>query len=217
MAQAKETSPYHHGDLANALREAALDLARSEGPEGISMRAVTRRVGVSPAAAYRHFADRRALIVSAARRANVLLSRSMLQATDELTGPTARNPAVDLLRGVGLGYIRFALTEPGWAALAFTAQGEAAAAHEPTTPLIGVDSDTPSPFDLLVGALDAMVDAGALTPERRRHAEWPCWATVHGFGELVGRGPLRRLPRPAIDQLAHQCVDTIIVGLDVRD
>lgn len=213
MTEPVDERAYHHGDLANALLDAAFELARSDGPDGITIRAVTREVGVSPSAAYRHFADLGALTLAAARRANVLLARSMVEATTELGGDSAVDRAVNRLRGVGLGYIRFSLTEPGWAALAFAAQGEAAPPAEPTAPTVGVEGTTPSPFDLLTSALDAMVEAGALTAGDRLHAEWPCWATVHGFGELVSRGPLRRLPREAVDQLATRCVDTIIRGL----
>ncbi len=213
MAEPEDARAYHHGDLANALLSAAFDLARSDGPAGITIRAVTREVGVSPSAAYRHFADRGALTLAAARRANVLLARSMLDATKELGGDSASDRAVNQLRGVGLGYIRFSLTEPGWAALAFAAQGEAAPPSEPTSPTVGVEGSTPSPFELLTSALDAMVESGALSPRDRLQAEWPCWATVHGFGELVSRGPLRRLPREAVDHLAGRCVETIIRGL----
>lgn len=216
MVTAGDGSTYHHGDLARALLDAALDLSRAEGPSGITIRAVTRQVGVSPSAAYRHFCDLRALTLAAARRANVLLAHSMMAATAELGGTTPGDRAINRLRGVGLGYIRFSLTEPGWAALAFAAQGEAARPAEPSSPMVGVDGTTPSPFVLLTSALDAMVDADVLTALQRQHAEWPCWATVHGFGELVSRGPLRRLPPEAVEQLATRCVNTIIAGLDVR-
>lgn len=215
MTTAAESRAYHHGDLSNALLDAAMELARSDGPAGVTIRAVTRNVGVSPSAAYRHFADVEELTLAAARRANVLLGRSMAAATGELDAATPRDEAINRLRGVGLGYIRFALAEPGWASLAFTAQGQAAGPTEPTEPWVGVEGTDPSPFELLTGALDAMVEAGALHPSRRPHAEWPCWSTVHGFGELVQRGPLRRLPRALVDHLAVRCVDTIIAGLDV--
>ncbi len=52
---------YRHGDLSRALVEAGVELARAGGPAAVALRAATRRAGVSPNAAYRHFADRRAL------------------------------------------------------------------------------------------------------------------------------------------------------------
>lgn len=53
---------YRHGDLRRALLEAGTELARGGGPEAVVLREATRRAGVAPSAAYRHFADRRALL-----------------------------------------------------------------------------------------------------------------------------------------------------------
>ena len=53
---------YHHGDLRTALIDAGLHLTRTGGPDALTIREATRRVGVSPNAAYRHFADRDALL-----------------------------------------------------------------------------------------------------------------------------------------------------------
>ncbi len=60
--------PYHHGNLREALIEAGLATARAEGPEAVVLRAATRAAGVSPNAAYRHFADRDELLGAVARR-----------------------------------------------------------------------------------------------------------------------------------------------------
>jgi len=51
---------YHHGDLPAACLTAALELVEEGGARALSLRAVARRAGVSPAAPYRHYADRRA-------------------------------------------------------------------------------------------------------------------------------------------------------------
>ncbi|MDP7548016.1 MAG: TetR/AcrR family transcriptional regulator, partial [Alphaproteobacteria bacterium] len=59
---------YHHGNLSEALVQAALDLITEFGPAGFSFAEVTRAVGVSPAAPYRHFRDRDALMADIARR-----------------------------------------------------------------------------------------------------------------------------------------------------
>jgi hypothetical protein len=65
----------------------------------------------------------------------------------------------------------------------------------------------------LVEALDAMVDAGALSPQKRGGAEWPCWSAVHGFAELALHGPLRGTSRREMESLAHRTVDDIIAGV----
>jgi AcrR family transcriptional regulator len=114
---------------------------------------------------------------------------------------SAEHQAVDRLRAVGVGYIKFALDEPGWFAAAFFG------AVQPD------ETASAPPYLALVEALDAMVDAGALPPERRDGAEWPCWSAVHGFAELALHGPLRAASRRQVESLAGRTVDDIIAGL----
>jgi AcrR family transcriptional regulator len=71
------TSParaYHHGDLRRALIDEGLTLARTGGPVAVTLREATRAVGVSPNAAYRHFADRDTLVHAVAREAQLALA-----------------------------------------------------------------------------------------------------------------------------------------------
>ncbi|MGA8332912.1 MAG: TetR/AcrR family transcriptional regulator [Mycobacterium sp.] len=183
---------YHHGDLRAALIDAGLALTRTGGPEALTIREATRRVGVSPNAAYRHFADREALLGAVAVAIQHLMAARM-------QGSPPRR-AADRLRAVGIGYITFALDEPGWFAVAFFGAGTD-------------ETDGAPPYLALVEALDAMVDAGVLTPERRNGAEWPCWSAVHGFAELALRGPLRHASRRDVEALALRTVDDIIAGV----
>lgn len=192
---------YHHGDLGAALIDAGLQLTRLGGPEALTVREATRRVGVSPNAAYRHFADREALLRAVAIAIGDRMAARMLPPVSGRGTPA--NRARNQLRAVGLGYIGFALDEPGWFTVAFFGSG-----------VTSVDDDgVPPPFRALVDALDAMTDAGVLQANRRTGAEWPCWSAVHGFAELALRGPLRGAPRPDLDALAERTVDDIIAGL----
>ncbi|CAJ1509941.1 TetR/AcrR family transcriptional regulator [[Mycobacterium] holstebronense] len=192
---------YHHGDLCAALIDAGLQLTRLGGPEALTVREATRRVGVSPNAAYRHFADREALLRAVAIAIGDRMAARMLPPVSRRGTPQHR--ARNQLRAVGLGYIGFALDEPGWFTVAFFGSG-----------VTSVDDDAvPPPFRALVDALDAMTDAGVLHANRRAGAEWPCWSAVHGFAELALRGPLRGAPRPDLDALAGRTVDDIIAGL----
>ena len=188
---------YHHGDLRTALIDAGLALTRTGGPEALTIREATRQAGVSPNAAYRHFADREALLGAVA---GAIQHRMVAQ----MQGSSRRRSAEDNLRAVGMGYIKFALDEPGWFTVAFFG-----AVNPDET------ADAP-PYLALVDALDAMVAAGALAPERRDGAEWPCWSAVHGFAELALRGPLRRAPRRQVELLATRTVDDIIAGVTRR-
>ena len=184
---------YHHGDLRAALVDAGLHLTRSGGPEALTIREATRRVGVSPNAAYRHFVDREALLAAVATAIQHRMAARMAR------GRVAT--ASDQLRAVGLGYIKFALDEPGWFTVAFFSTGV------PTEPSLA------PPYLALVDALDAMAKDGTLSPDRRAGAEWPCWSAVHGFAELALRGPLRHAPRRDVDALAARTVDDIIAGV----
>jgi len=185
---------YHHGDLLTALIDAGLALTRTGGPEALTIREATRRVGVSPNAAYRHFADREALLTAVATAIQHRMATRM----------QGSSKTADRLRAVGLGYIKFALDEPGWFEVAFFGAS-----------LVGLTDETASapPYLALVEALDAMVDAGALTPEQRDGAEWPCWSAVHGFAELALHGPLRHASRRDVDALARRTVDDIVAGV----
>src|SRR3984885_8362233 len=102
---------YHHGDLRTALIDAGLALTRTGGPEALTIREATRRVGVSPNAAYRHFADREELLRGVAKAIQHRMAARM-QSSASRRG-SAEPPACDRLRAVGVGYIKFALDEPG--------------------------------------------------------------------------------------------------------
>lgn len=93
---------YHHGDLAAALVDAAIDLLAERGVRGFSLAEASRRVGVSAAAPYRHFADRDDLLAAVAVRAlNVFTSMLEAEAVDTET-PEQR------LAAMTRAYVRFA-------------------------------------------------------------------------------------------------------------
>ena len=200
---------YHHGDLRRALIDEGFKLARTGGPAAVTLREATRSAGVSPNAAYRHFADREALVHSVAREAQLALADAIATrveaAPKDLSGADA---AVERLRRVGLAYIDFARAEPGWFETAFFTQDS-----EASEGIVTLDDEIVAPFRLLMETLDSMVDAGALAPERRPFAEWACWSAVHGFADIAVHGPVRRQPASVIDALAAAVVESAITGV----
>src|ERR1700741_3807334 len=104
----------HHGALNSALVEASIALAREGGPDRVILREAARAAGVSHSAAYRHFADREALLAEVARFARNELAAEMRRRVNRAKDPRRR------LRAVGTAYIDFALTEPGLFRTAFT-------------------------------------------------------------------------------------------------
>lgn len=182
------TARYHHGHLREALADAAVQAAREHGPDGLAVRELARRVGVSHNAAYRHFADRDALVDVVAERALVGLVEAMearLVAADE-TDPVLR--ARRRLTEIGRGYVDYAVAEPGLFRLLFTAYPEVPGGDKGSD-----DEGTGDPFGMLNAALDDLVDVGYLDPDRRPGAEITCWSAVHGFSVLCTEGPLRGL------------------------
>lgn len=191
-----ERAGYHHGNLREALIDAGLALARDGGAAALTLRDATRRTGVSPSAAYRHFADRDALVTAVRDRIRDAMAARMRSFAPDAAGGRER------LRAVGLGYIAFAREEPGWFEMAFATIDAAPAA-----------STAPAPLAALSAALDTLVAEGELAPGARPGAEWPCWSAVHGFARLALRGPLRMVPDDAVTAAAERTVDTVITGL----
>jgi AcrR family transcriptional regulator len=206
------TSPlrtYHHGDLRHALIAEGLQLARTGGPAAVTLREATRAAGVSPNAAYRHFTDRDALVRAVAREAQLALAGAItarVEATPADLAPAAA--AVERLRRVGTAYIDFARAERGLFETAFFTQDTHA-----NDAIVTLDDQIVAPFRLLMDTLDAMVDAGALAPERRPYAEWACWSAVHGFADIAVHGPLRWQPASVVDALAAAVVEAAITGV----
>lgn len=202
-------SQYHHGDLRAALIEAGMTMARANGVSALGIRELARTVGVSPNAAYRHFANLHALVLTVAQEAQHRLARVILDRMN--TVPSETEPAgraLAHLRAFGLGYIHFALTEPGWFALTCESQEDP---PDPGPP--AAEAPPPPPHQLLLDALDAMVEARVMTPQGRVDAEWSCWSTVHGFAMLATTGPLQAMPPDATARLADRVIDTLLNGL----
>jgi AcrR family transcriptional regulator len=192
--------PYHHGNLRDALVDAALALAREGGPGAVVVREASRRVGVSHNAAYRHFPDREALLAAVRDRCADALAAAM-QVRLDAAGPPDGTPqrAFARLEATGRAYVDFALAEPGLFRTAFAAEGKP-------------DSGS-GPYGLLNAQLDGLVEAGALAPDRRPSAEITAWAAVHGLSALFVDGPLRSLPDPARAVALDHLLATISSGL----
>lgn len=203
---------YRHGDLRRALLDAGIELARGGGPDAVVLREATRRAGVVPNAAYRHFASRLDLLreVRAAALAAVALAMENELATVPVGGSAAEVSRA-ALRAVGTGYLRFAHEETGLFRTGFFAEPELFAALA-AGPAAGGPSGL-NPFELLGVALDRMVAAGVLPAERRPGAEFLAWAAVHGLALLMIDGPLRGVPAPQFDPLGQRLLDMVERGL----
>lgn len=201
---------YRHGDLHRALLAAGMDLARAGGPEAVVLREATRRAGVVPSAAYRHFADRDALLAAVCSAAQAALAGAMeaeLAGVGRRVEPTEEARA--RLRAVGTGYLRFAQAEPGLFQTAFSPSEDLRNAESPAR----TGDGGLTPFQLLAAALDGLVDVGALPRERRPGAEFLAWSAVHGLAMLLIDGPLRGLAPARTRGIEQRLLDMVEQGL----
>lgn len=112
--QAVAKRSYHHGDLREALVRAAFSIAKREGPDAVTLRAVAKQAGVSEAAPYHHFADKRMLLGAAAGVGFESLDRRLSAALD-----AAGVDPIERLAALGAAYVTFAIDEPGAFKLVF--------------------------------------------------------------------------------------------------
>ena len=162
---------YHHGNLPVALAAVAKALIAERGLEGFTLREVARRVGVTHVAAYRHYADRRALLAAVAEHGFVQLRR-------RLDGARAKTPATlgPRLRAILAAYLRFCWDEPALTAVMFG-------------PRLSRAGEFPRLEAAVVDGLGVIAEtiATLAPPAQRRAARdlaLALWTFVHGFSTL---------------------------------
>ena len=203
-------STYRHGDLRRALLDAGIELARDGGPSAVVLREATRRVGVVPNAAYRHFASRHDLLLAVRAAAPSEAAKAMERELAVL--PCDQPPAGFAraqVRAIGTAYLRFAQAQPGLFRTAFVVSEDAQGDVGPD----GAGASGMNPFELLGAAVDRLVDAGLLDPARRPGAEYLAWSAVHGLALLIIDGPLRGVDATATHALGQRLIDMVERGL----
>ncbi|GAA4759762.1 TetR-like C-terminal domain-containing protein [Streptomyces sanyensis] len=176
-AGAKNPDSYHHGALREALLTGARELLDERGEEGFSLSALARRLGVSTAAPYRHFADRDALLHAVGDLGYEELRRRLLRADAAADGPA------DTLVGMCAAYLRFAQDNPALFGILFRSRG--AHRQSPTGP---------ASFQPLIDAVTeaqrrGVLDSGASPLVLARSI----WAAVHGLAVLHLNGGFAKL------------------------
>jgi AcrR family transcriptional regulator len=195
---------YHHGDLRNALVDAASRLAERGGPDAVTIRAAAREVGVTPTAAYRHFTGHEGLLEAAKYASLARMSKAMRKRLAAVPAePDPVEAAIGRLEAIGFGYVDFALAEPGLFRTAFC---RGAAGKDLDDPAIREDPD--NPHVMLVELIDELVRLGFLAEEQRLGAEIGAWSMVHGLAMLLIDGPLAALPPAERDAVVEQTLGT---------
>jgi AcrR family transcriptional regulator len=205
----KKRKTFRHGDLRNALITIGLEMARARGPNAIILREATRQAGVSPNAAYRHFANQ-AELLDAVRSACLSQLAASIEGEMQKCRP-GRDPqvfALKSLRAVGMGYLGFAMREPGMFRTAFSVPPPVHEQNPANTASMGLN-----PFQLLSLALDRMQESGLLSKKDRQGAEYLAWSTVHGLALLALEGPLQNMPQEMVLALGERLVVMVERGL----
>ena len=188
----KGRGSYHHGNLREALIAAALDLIGEKGPAGFSFAEAARSAGVSPAAPYRHFRDRDALLADVAARGFELFTARLEAAWNDGAPDPMR-----ALDAVGRAYLAFARDEPAHYAAMFEAQLPPDLSRELT-------AASDQAFAVLRRAAEAVC---ARMPKDARPPSLMVglhfWTMAHGTASLFARGDAarRKLPMPPEDLL----------------
>ncbi|WP_291850025.1 TetR/AcrR family transcriptional regulator [Bradyrhizobium sp.] len=195
----KALNAYHHGDLRDALVQAALREVELGGPEAVSISALARKLGVSQPAPYKHFADREMLLTAATAEAFRQFS-AMLRAAIEK--PSNRSK----LSRFAQVTLDFGLRRNGVYRLMFASRIMACAPKG--SELHGAAMET---FELLLEALEAP----AVDLLRERSA-LKIWAALHGVVMLAEQGLLTgQLAGVSREELVEDIVEQTKLALSV--
>jgi AcrR family transcriptional regulator len=196
---------YHHGDLRAALLASALELLQKEGIEALSLRAVARAAGVSQAAPYRHFSDRRQLMGGIAAEGFRAMEQRMLW---EMQRASADSPRAGL-RMVAVAYVQFGLENPALYRVMFG-------------PEVAVTDDLPELRETGRGVLGFVAEgirrlqAGGLIGAGD---PWlmavTTWSTLHGLVMLTLDGQTAGVA-PSTDALVEEATRIMMFGMAAR-
>lgn len=176
---------YHHGNLREALVEAALRLIAEKGAGGFTFADAARAAGVSPAAPYRHFRDRDALIADVARRGFEQFATAL-----EAAWADGRPDPFRAFEAIGRAYLKFAREEPAYYAAMF----------EAGVPLAADPALSPAADRAFAVLRTASETLAALLPRERRPPALMMalhiWAMSHGIASLFARADAGRRALP---------------------
>jgi len=190
----KKQKHYHHGNLRETLRDAAIKLIAEVGPTAFTLREVARRAGVSHNAPYRHFQDKDDLLAAVGAEGFRELKEAMLNAALQQTN------ALERLKRSGLAYVSFALRRPEH----FTVMFDAPTPKRKSDVLAAAGKQA---FDTLISFVKNCQDEGQLPPGNPLEFALLAWTMVHGIAKLATTGRLPYRSEAAILKFAKFVID----------
>lgn len=195
--------PYHHGDLRQALIEATLALVSEKDVDSVSLREVARRVGVSHAAPYRHFADKDSLLVAVAQEGFQMLHHA-------LDGVSDRVPIDPLkqLKEIGVTYVDFALKHSTHYRLMFSAYGATSAQRNPE-----LEQAATQAFMVLVDSIKSGQQQRLIRQDDPQQLALAAWALTHGLAMLLLDGQIPMENSRSVALLSSFITQILVEGL----
>ena len=193
---------YHHGDLKAALVAHALDLLRTGGLPALTLRAVARAAGVSEAAPYRHFANRRELMAAAAEEGFARMHAAMVERM-------SARPGAEGFKGVAIAYVEFALANPAQYRVMFGPE----LAHTEDLPSLRATSRGVLAF--VATGIEQLQAAGIVAPGDSSAMAVVVWATLHGLVTLALDGTSEDVA-PPMTTLVDEATRIIMFGMARR-
>ncbi|WP_165782336.1 TetR/AcrR family transcriptional regulator [Solilutibacter silvestris] len=194
---------YHHGDLRRALLMAARQLVDQGGTSALTLRAAAQHAGVSPAAPYRHFEDRDALLAA-------VLAEGFreLASTTEAARVAATTP-IDSYLAVGRAYLQFAAGHPQLYSLMFGP--ECNKLQHPDLLDAGQEA-----FAVVLRTARECVEAGMAGTHSADDVALAGWSVVHGLASLQGDGVLGRITQRPLPDVAQALFTILVNGVAPR-
>jgi AcrR family transcriptional regulator len=206
--KAKKADGYHHGNLRQALLDAALDLITQKGSQGFTLREVARQAGVSHNAPYFHFEDKAALL-------EALVVNRFEAFTAALRETQARTPgsALDQLQALGMAYIQFAAGNIPAFRLMFRPELIDTPDRASSAAVQNAGQET---YAVLVECIIRCQEEGSIPPGDPLVLALTAWSTVHGLVFIIIDSAFLKnanISIEAVPHIAQGVVQTLIHGL----
>jgi AcrR family transcriptional regulator len=197
---ARQRDSYHHGDLRQSLIDAAIALIQEGQMAQVSLREVSRRVGVSHNAPYRHFQDRDALLSAVSEQG---FQRLQVATEQALVGTPV--DGATRLNAIGYAYIQFALNNPAYYRVMFSLQNDCQGED--------LQRAMKGAFGVLVDVIQSGQESGVFRAAEALLMAEAAWAYVHGIAMLGIDGQLRPMEAQEFEQFLWRSLQLFIEGV----